>query len=128
MTLIEKAQSDWPSAVVFGLGVIVLLVPFFVGGTTTGTQFSGIFSGVFLMGYGGYDVIQKQVWGTRLARYWATAAVGLWVIASPFVVKSAATVRYVNIVAGIVAIIMAVIQLLRKTDRDISIPGLSPNS
>lgn len=122
MSTAEKLRSDWPSAIVAVLGVLVLLAPFIVGGTTQGTQFSAIFTGIFLIGYGAYDVYQKQIWGQRLARYWAMGAVGLWAIASPYVVKSTAAVRYVNLVAGVATIVFAGLQLFRKTERDIDVP------
>lgn len=121
MPIVEQAKKDWPSVIVVLLGAWVVASPFIFEGTSVGTTFSNLFTGIFLMIYGAYDVYQKQIWGQRLARYWAMATLALWTIGSPFLLLSASQIKSGNIVVGAAVLVMAAYQLYRKTDRDISV-------
>lgn len=121
MPLVEQAKKDWPSVIVVVLGLWILASPFLFEGTSVGTTFSNLFTGLLLMAYGAYDVYQKQIWGQRLARYWAMGTLGLWAIGSPFLLLSISRIKTGNAVVGAAVIVLAGYQLYRKTDRDISV-------
>jgi hypothetical protein len=121
MPLVEQAKKDWPSVIVVLLGAWVVASPFIFEGTSVGTTFSNLFTGIFLIVYGGYDVYQKQIWGQRLARYWAMATLALWTIGSPYLLLSISAIKTGNLVVGVVVLVAAGYQLYRKTDRNISV-------
>lgn len=124
MSLSESAGKDWPSVVVALLGAYAVVAPFIFENTSIGTTFANLFAGLLLVAYGGYDVYQKQIWGQRLARYWAILALGAWLIVSPYLLVSEPVIRNGNIVAGILVLVMGGYQLYRKTDRDVDIDAV----
>jgi uncharacterized RDD family membrane protein YckC len=121
MSLSESASKDWPSVVVAVLGAYAVASPFIFENTSIGTTFANLFAGLLLVAYGGYDVYQKQIWGQRLARYWAILALGVWLIGSPFLLISEPVIRNGNIAVGVLVIVFGGYQLFRKTDREMEI-------
>ncbi|MFB6132103.1 MAG: hypothetical protein ABEJ44_01700 [Halanaeroarchaeum sp.] len=125
MSVADRVSRDWPSVIVAVAGLWATISPFLFNGTSIGTTFGNIFAGLLLLAYGAYDVYQKQIWGQRLARYWAVLGLGAWMIVSPYVLLAEPAMRYGNIAVGVLAIVMAGYQLFRKTDRDLLVtqPG-----
>lgn len=122
MPLDERVRRDWPSVVVALAGVAVVIVPFLTASTTSGMKFVNILSGLFLVGVGCYDVVQRQVWGTRLARYWAMGALGAFLAVLPSVLGAEPAVRWVDAAAGAVALVAAAVQFARAGDGGPELP------
>lgn len=128
MSLAEQARKDWPSVIVALLGVWAVVSPFLVPGTSIGTTFSNLFTGFALVGYGAYDVYQQQIWGERLARYWAMIALALWMIGSPYLLLAKEAIKFSNIAIGVLTLFLAALQLYWKSERDISASTPGPGS
>lgn len=128
MSLAEQARKDWPSVIVALLGVWAVVSPFLVASTSIGTTFSNLFTGLALVAYGLYDVYQQQIWGQRLARYWAMMALALWLIGSPYLLLSQQTIKYSNIAIGVLTLLLAALQLYWKSERDLSVSTPGPGS
>jgi hypothetical protein len=128
MSLAEQARKDWPSVIVAFLGAWAVVAPFLVPGTSIGTTFSNLFAGLTLLIYGVYDVYQQQIWGQRLARYWAMMAIALWLIGSPYLLLAKETIKFSNIAIGVLTLLLAGLQLYWKSEREISETAPGPGS
>lgn len=128
MSLAEQARKDWPSVIVALLGVVAVVTPFLVPDTSIGTTFSNLFTGLALVAYGAYDVYQQQIWGQRLARYWAMMALAVWMIGSPYLLLSKETIKFSNIAVGVLTLLLAGLQLYWKSERDMSMSTPGPGT
>lgn len=120
MTLKDDIRNNRPSAIVFLGGAWVVAAPFIFTDTGIGVTLNGVIFGLILMGYGGYDIKQKQIWGQRLARYWAMTALGLWIAATPWFFGVPNPLRTSNLVTGLVIAVVSAYQLYIKSGRSIS--------
>lgn len=128
MPLDERVRRDWPSVAVALAGVAVVVVPFLATSTTSAMKLVNILPGLILVGTGCYDVVQRQVWGTRQARYWAMGGLGAVLVAVPPVLGAEPVVRWVDATAGAVALAAAALQLARAGDGGPELPPTGSGS
>lgn len=124
MALIDDIRNNWQSTLVTLAGIWVLASPFVFEKTSIGITLNGVIFGFILIGYGAYDIKQKQIWGQRLARYWAMIAIGLWIAISPWFFLEFDPIRTSNLVTGIIIALLAAHTLYLKSERSISATDL----
>jgi len=124
MPLTEDLRKNWPSAIVALAGVWVVASPFVFEATGIGVTLSGVLVGLFIIGYGAYDVKQKQIWGNRIARYWAMTALGLWIVGSPFFFQTPNPLRTSNVVTGLLIAVLGGYQWYINSEKTVDPTGL----
>lgn len=120
MTLTESLRQNWQSTIITIAGVWVIASPFVFPDTGITVTLNGVLIGFILLGYGLYDIRQKQIWGQRVARYWATGGIGLWIAISPWIFLTPNPLRTSNLVTGLVVFALSVQQLYQKSEGSIS--------
>ncbi|MFB6104389.1 MAG: SPW repeat protein [Halobacteriaceae archaeon] len=106
MSLYEDLRKNWESAIVAVVGAWIVAAPFIFDKTGIGVTLSGVMIGLIIMSYGAYDVKQKQIWGNRIARYWAMTGLGLWVAVSPWFFHTPNPLRTSNLVSGLIVAVL----------------------
>lgn len=120
MEFTERLRKNWQSAIVAIAGIWFIASPFVFEDTGIGVTLNGVLIGIILVGYGLYDFREKQIWGQRVARYWAMAGIGAWMAATPWLFGTPNPFRTSNLVTGVIVAVLAIHQLYRKSEQSIS--------
>ena len=110
-------RNHWQDWLVMAVGLILLLIPFGVSyalppetsAIVVRTAF--VLTGLAVLLLGAIGVASETTWGD-----WAIIALGLWLIAAPWLLRfgTAGSVKWMSLAAGVIAIILAGLSIVDR--------------
>lgn len=108
-------HRSWEDVVSIILGAIVLIMPAVMAGaeSTMMVITSGI-AGLLIIALAALAMVNSQRW-----QEWVEMVCGLWLIASPYVLGYAGSLRTLHVVVGVAVCLLALLELWQDSGREI---------
>ncbi len=97
-------------------GLLAVIAPFVLGFSVfTATLWSNIIVGILLIVFGVWAAVSDRM-STDRTLDWINAVLGLWLLVSPFVLRSATDLAalWSDVILGVVALVLGVVAALRE--------------